>query len=476
MLRMLRGFHKATPKAIPKHDWHRQIGHKLLPAFHLRLNSTSSSGSSPAGNDAGVDNLFKGKPRFTQVHPKVVFSLKRDPRAEAAAAKRYANYEARLTPANIRKVAGRGLMLIVYFTTVGYIIFQVVTYFYVVNLFPVADDLKGIKARNVAYLATYYDIFEHQPEKALPFYKRALQQFLNNGADPNSLAVMNFELNIERCKYELGQLSGIEEKLTKMLTALEELRDGPQETYADDKVAHHSEWLSTDMLIFKLADILGPTYYDQGKIDQAIDIYAIGLRAVKALKLTVSESFDTEDIIDYTTYDHMNLKEASMSFKLGKAFYAKQDYQTAETLFRATINYCRQHKTHINTAPRLLPEWRAFVDGWICLDSAAMEYLARMDIDRGNHGDALPWIVAGRKLATADENYQNKQCIRCESGFMTQLGRIAEHQGDYQRALVRYREAYDYLYLNFMHKFEDKLEEKAADVDRIKALRAKIAN
>ncbi|KAJ2829997.1 hypothetical protein IWW50_000537 [Coemansia erecta] len=440
-----------------------------LAAVRVYSSSKGANGNNKSASSADLDadNLFKGKPRFTQVHPKIVFSLKRDLRAEAAAKKRYANYKPMLTPKNIRKMAGRALVLMVYFTTVGYIIYQIVTCIYVVYIWPAADDLKGLMARNMVYLATYYDIFQGQPEKAVPYYERALKRFLASGIDPKSLAIMHLQLNIERCRYDQGQLTGIVERLTEMLHVLQNTTDLPQERYADDKIAHHREWLSTDMLIYKLTKVLGPTYYDLGKIDEAIEIYTIGLQAIKAVKASVAESFDTNDIIDYSTYDHTNLKEASLTYQLGEAFYAKKEFKTAETLFQATINYCRQHKTHINTAPRLLPDLRTYVDGWICLDSMAMVYLARMLIDAGDSSNALPWIVAGRKLATTDDNYNNKQCIRCESGFKTQLGRIAEMQGDYQRALVRYREAYDYLYLNFM----DKLEDKAADVARLETMR-----
>ncbi|KAJ1778695.1 hypothetical protein GGH19_002321 [Coemansia sp. RSA 1807] len=433
--------------------------------------STSSDNKKNVGrDDLAAENMFKGSPRFTQVFPKVTFSLRRDPRAEAAAAKRSMNIQPMLTPKNIRKMGGRALILVIYFTTVGYIIYQVFTYLYLVYTWPVAEELKGFKARNLMYLATYYDVLESQPDKALPFYERAKKLFLTKGADPKSLAIMHLELNIDRCRYELGQLEGIEERLTDMLERLQNMADQPQERYADDKVAHHREWLSSDMLIQKLVKVLGPTYFDQGNMDKAIEIYTIGLQAVKALKLSVAESFDTKDIIDYTTYDHMNLKEASLTYQLGEAFYAKHDYKTARTLFQATINYCRGHKSHITTAPRLLPDLRSFVDGWICLDSAAMVYLARMLIDEGDSSGSLSWIVAGRKLTSTDQHYNNKLCIRCESGFKTQLGRIAELQGDYQRALVRYREAYDYLYLNFM----DKLEDKEADVARLEAMRGQM--
>ncbi|KAJ1835261.1 hypothetical protein LPJ63_001268 [Coemansia sp. RSA 2711] len=420
-----------------------------------------------SGDDLNAENMFKGKPKFNKVYPKVVFSLRKDPRLEAAEAKRTISLEGRMTPKNIRKMGGHAIVLAVYFTIIGYVIFQIFTYIYLVYTWPVANDLKGFKARHMVYLATRYDVLKGRPEKALPLYERALKLFLENGADPKSLAVMHLQLTIERCRHEQGQVVGLEERLAKMLATLQAMDGVPYESYADDKIAHHREWLSPDMLVNKLVDVLGAVYFDSGKIDSAIDLYTTGLQVVKKLKAAVAESFKDEDIIDYTTYDRMNLKEATLMYRLGEAFCAKKEYKTAETLFQATINHCRQHKAHINTTPRLLPDLRSFVDGWICLDSAAMVYLARMLIEQGNHSEALPWIVAGRKLTTTDENYNNKQCIRCESGFKTQLGRIAEMQGDYQRALVRYREAYNYMHLNFF----DKLDDKIADIARVEAMR-----
>ncbi|KAJ2141975.1 hypothetical protein J3F82_005443, partial [Coemansia sp. RSA 637] len=198
--------------------------------------STSSDNKKNVGrDDLAAENMFKGSPRFTQVFPKVTFSLRRDPRAEAAAAKRSMNIQPMLTPKNIRKMGGRALILVIYFTTVGYIIYQVFTYLYLVYTWPVAEELKGFKARNLMYLATYYDVLESQPDKALPFYERAKKLFLTKGADPKSLAIMHLELNIDRCRYELGQLEGIEERLTDMLERLQNMADQPQERYADDK-------------------------------------------------------------------------------------------------------------------------------------------------------------------------------------------------------------------------------------------------
>ncbi|KAJ2754868.1 hypothetical protein IWQ56_006459, partial [Coemansia nantahalensis] len=242
-------------------------------------------------------------------------------------------------------------------------------------------------------------------------------------------------------------------------------------SYADDRDGHSGDWLSADMLLYRLCVLLGKVYVDSGRPTEAVDTYSRGLQAVKRMKEDVAATFDSDHPLDYTTYDNMNLKEALLTTGLGQAFYLAKNYRAADTMFRATINSVKRHKAHVESAPRVIANVLEYKDEWVCMDAQAMLFLAKIQLDAGHSSAALPWIVAGRKLTTTKWTYDEEKCIRCESGLIAQLGRIAELQGRYQRALQRYREAYEHTRLALLRD-DDNL---AADIARLEAAEAKAA-
>ncbi|KAJ2330527.1 hypothetical protein GGH91_006641 [Coemansia sp. RSA 2671] len=44
---------------------------------------------------------------------------------------------------------------------------------------------------------------------------------------------------------------------------------------------------------------------------------------------------------------------------------------------------------------------------------------------------------------------QTPRCVDCEASLLAQLGRVAEFEGNYKRALLRYRDASEYARIFF---------------------------
>ncbi|KAJ2479512.1 hypothetical protein EV174_003998 [Coemansia sp. RSA 2320] len=284
---------------------------------------------------------------------------------------------------------------------VGVLTYYVSTYFYLREHWPVSSDIADAATRNLLYMATYYEQVAPNHDKALRVLEKVLHRMVvQKTASSDSIAVLDVKLRIAECLQCLGQ----EEEAARLN-------------------------------------------------DEAKRACSIGLQAVKRMKSSLARSFDGEDLASYTAYDGVNLKEAELTAQLAKVFYKAGEPQVAETLFQGVLRAVKQHRAQLDLAPRVISDMRTFKDGWICLDALAMLYLAKMLIDSKNTSAALPWIESARKIASDRVCFERPRCIDCEASLIAQLGRIAESQGDLQKALRRYREASEYarVYFSDLH-------------------------
>ncbi|PIA14301.1 hypothetical protein COEREDRAFT_82822 [Coemansia reversa NRRL 1564] len=405
------------------------------------------------------ESMLKGTPRFTRIN-----WSRKQAREELVSSTAWL----KLTPRNIIRVISRGAIAVSIVGVCGIAIYYGTIYHYLVSYWPVSDEIKGVVPRHMFYLARYYEFVNQNPAKELQALERAQSMTKDDPglSDPSSLVDLDIKLRIAKCQYDTGNTVAAAQSLEEILPTIQSMQLGPQVTYADDRYNHTDKWISPDMFMYRLAAILGNIYVGEGSVSRAIQVYSLGLQAVKRMKAGIAGSFNPDHPLDYTAYDNIDLKESLLTLHLGIAFYIAKDYGIAETLLQSTLQSVRRHNVRYEAAPYITVDPRSFKNDWLCLDSRAMLYLARMRIDSGNLGDALPWIVSGRKQTTLESTFHLPQCIDCESGLISQLGRIAEAQGKPKRALRRYRQAYQYSRLNFVQN----LDALAADVNRLESM------
>ncbi|KAJ2691985.1 hypothetical protein H4R19_006243, partial [Coemansia spiralis] len=420
------------------------------------------------------EKMLEGTPRFTRMRRKwarngpqeLLDDSMRDSRPEPGFGESAPNLKWGFSE-GARSAVGRAALMSICSGVTFVILYHVGSYIYAMRAWPVPGEIKGVKARLLFSLARYYEYIKPNPEKALGLLEQVLDLAAaqDGGIDQCSLAVLDAKLRIAQSMYSVGRKADAEKTLDAVLPALRTLAQSPQPSYADDRDSHSGDWLSADMLLYRLCELLGRVYVDSGRAAEAVATYSRGLQAVKRMKEDVAATFDSDHALDYTTYDNMNLKEALLTCGLGQAFYLAKNYRTADTMFRATINSVKRHKAHMESAPRVIVNVWENKDQWVCMDAKAMLFLAKIQLDTGNSAAALPWIVAGRKLTTTKWTFEDERCIRCESDLVVQLGRIAELQGRYPRALQRYREAFNHTHLALLPD-NDNL---AANVARLEA-------
>ncbi|KAJ2803553.1 hypothetical protein H4R20_002849 [Coemansia guatemalensis] len=405
------------------------------------------------------ESMLKGTPRFTRIN-----WSRKQAREELVSSTAWL----KLTPRNILRVLSRGAIAVSIVGVCGIAIYYGTIYHYLISYWPVPDEIEGVVPRHMFYLARYYEYVDQNPAKELQALEWAQGMTKDEAglSDPSSLVALDIKLRVAKCQYDTGDRAAAAQSLEEMLPTIQSMQLGPQVTYADDRYNHTDKWISPDMFMYRLATVLGKIYLDEGSASRAMQMYSLGLQAVKRMKAGIAESFNPDHPLDYTAYDNIDLKESLLTLQLGVAFYAAKDYDVAETLLQSTLQSVRRHNVRYEAAPYITVDPRSFKNEWLCLDSRAMLYLAKMRIDSGKLGDALPWIVSGRKQTKLESTFHLPQCIDCESGLISQLGRIAEAQGKPKRALRRYRQAYQYSRLNFVQD----LDALAADVERLESM------
>ncbi|KAJ1718987.1 hypothetical protein LPJ61_006409, partial [Coemansia biformis] len=432
----------------------RRAAVSLGPGFRLPATVMAARGlARPNLRMYSDEKMLEGTPRFTRMRRKwarkgpqdllegSMREREREPEPEEPVSGRKWGFSA-----EVRVAAGQAALMSLCSGITFVILYHVGAYIYTMRLWPAPDEIQGIKARAMFNLARYYEYMSPKPERVVALLERVLDlaEAQDGGIDPDSLVALDTRLRIAQCQYALGRKAEAEKTLNVVLPIIQRLPQTPQASYADDRDSHSGDWLSPDMLLYRLAALLGKVYVDSGRADEAVEIYSRGIQAVTRMKEDVAATFDSDHPLDYTTYDNMNLKEAVLTCGLGQAFYLAKNYRAADTMLRATINSVKRHKAHMESAPRVIANVWEFKDEWVCMDAQAMLYLAKIQMDAGNSSAALPWIVAGRKLTTTKWTFDDEKCTRCESGLLSQLGRIAELQGRPHRALLRYREAYNH--------------------------------
>ncbi|KAJ1998223.1 hypothetical protein GGI04_005095 [Coemansia thaxteri] len=339
---------------------------------------------------------------------------------------------------------------------VGVLTYYVSTYFYLREHWPVSSDIADAATRNLLYMATYYEQVAPNHDKALRVLEKVLHRMVvQKTASSDSIAVLDVKLRIAECLQCLGQEEEAARLSYLLLPSLQALANSSSTSSINRETNTMAGpgTLSADALLARLAMTLGQACAAVNSNDEAKRACSIGLQAVKRMKSSLARSFDGEDLASYTAYDGVNLKEAELTAQLAKVFYKAGEPQVAETLFQGVLRAVKQHRAQLDLAPRVISDMRTFKDGWICLDALAMLYLAKMLIDSKNTSAALPWIESARKIASDRVCFERPRCIDCEASLIAQLGRIAESQGDLQKALRRYREASEYarVYFSDLH-------------------------
>ncbi|KAJ2605928.1 hypothetical protein H4R99_000793 [Coemansia sp. RSA 1722] len=385
--------------------------------------------------------LLKGTPKFTRVQPKNA-GFRRDGKNTTNADKGKTEWRTSgREELNSKKVGhllfiggavatGIGLM--------GVAAYYIGTYLYLRSKWPVADEIEGGTVRNLLYLATYYQHLEPNHKRALSALNKALEIINKSGkVSENSVAVLEIKVRIAECMYVEGDKKGADRVLRQIMSDI-------------SKNAKCAETASAaEILLFRAAAVLGGICTDESRFEDAILEYSLGLQAVKRLKQQAVSRFDSESLVEYTEIDNINLKEATLTLHLAESFFAQKDMSTAQTLFQGVLAAAKQHRAHLDVAPRIVTDYRTFKDEWACLDAQAMLFLAKIQNHLGNAEAAAPWIVSARSLATERKYVDVPRCIDCMSEIFAELGRMAESRGDTKKALRRYSEAYENARLNF---------------------------
>ncbi|KAJ2115551.1 hypothetical protein IW146_002214 [Coemansia sp. RSA 922] len=409
------------------------------------------------------DKLFKGVPKFTRVQPKGSRHVVPIGASESTGHPEVdTGSRIDLNAKNLGRLALIGGAAITCVGLIGVATYYVTTYFYLKNHWPVPADVESGAARNLLYKATYYEQLSPNKDRALSALEKALELLVvRGGASPDSVTVVDIKVRIAACLSGLGQREEAIKLLYQVLPTLEALSSRKNKGLssgdngaADPGASPGVHIASAESVLLRLAMVLGQACAASDRVDEAKRAFTIGLQTVKQMKRNIVRGFDSEDITKYTAYDDLNQEEAELTAQLAKVFYDTGDSQVASTLFQGVISAVKQHRAQLDLAPRIVGDMRTFKDGWLCLDALAMLYLAKIELDSGNTSAALPWIETARTIANdMPIQKQTPRCVDCEASLLAQLGRVAESQGNNQRALLRYREASEYarIYFSDLH-------------------------
>ncbi|KAJ1860385.1 hypothetical protein LPJ73_001391 [Coemansia sp. RSA 2703] len=389
-------------------------------------------------------DLLKGAPKFTRMRPKSAKAKTKSSQTNGPNSDSEWGNSGRpeLNRKNLGRLVFIGGAVATGVGLMGVAAYYIGTYFYLRSKWAVSESIESSTARNLLYLATYYERLEPNPQRALAALQKALDIVTksNGKSGPlaqDSLDTLDIKVRIAECLYSVGRSIDAANDIKQILPALSK-KAGDNKTMAEARA-----------LLYRISVVLGKAYADGSSFNDAISAYGIGLHAVKQLKQDFAHKFNSENLLQYTELDNINLKEAIITMLLAEAFYAKDDKSTAETLFQSVLASVKQHKAHIDVAPRIVTDIRTFKDEWACLDVQAMVYLAKIQGDSDNGDSALLWIESAETTLTNSNYFDIPRCIDCMSEIYSELGRISELKGDNKKALRRYREAYDNARLNF---------------------------
>ncbi|KAJ2803137.1 hypothetical protein H4S07_004530, partial [Coemansia furcata] len=347
------------------------------------------------------DKLFKGVPKFTRVQPKGsrrVVPIGASDSSEPPELDTGSRIE--LNAKTLGRLALIGGAAITCVGLIGVATYYVTTYYYLKNHWPVPADVENGAARNLLYKATYYEQLSPDKDRALSALEKALELLLiREGTSPDCVTVVDIKVRIAACLSGLGQREEAIKLLYQVLPTIEAIvsRKNKVQSKGDSGATVLStspgvHVASAESVLLRLAMVLGQACAASDRVDEAKRAFSIGLQTVKQMKRDIVRGFDSEDITKYTAYDDLNQEEAELTAQLAKVFYDSGDSQIAATLFQGVISAVKQHRAQLDLAPRIIGDMRTFKDGWLCLDALAMLYLAKIDIDSGNTGAALPWI------------------------------------------------------------------------------------
>ncbi|KAJ1723731.1 hypothetical protein LPJ53_001956 [Coemansia erecta] len=404
--------------------------------------------------------MLKGTPKFTRMRPKSAKPKQGGSQANEPNANSEWGTSGR--PELNRKNLGRLMFIGGAVATgvglMGVAAYYIGTYLYLRSKWPVSENIDSSTARHLLYLATYYERLEPNPKRALAALEKALDIVaISNGKSAplaqDSLDALDIKVRITECLYNVGRSADAANDIRKILPDLSK-KAGSDETMAEARA-----------LLYRISVVLGKTCADDSRFNDAISAYGIGLHAVKQLKQDFVHKFNSANLLQYTELDNINLKEAVITMLLAEAFNANNDTSTAETLFQSVLVSVKQHKAHLDVAPRIVTDIRTFKDDWACLDVQAMVYLAKIQGNSDNGDSALLWIESAESALTNRSDFGIPRCIDCMSEIYSELGRISELKGDNKKALRKYREAYETARLNF----RDTQDKYLVDVKRLES-------
>ncbi|KAJ2786391.1 hypothetical protein GGI15_001563 [Coemansia interrupta] len=389
-------------------------------------------------------DMLKGTPKFTRMRPKSAKSKLNSSQKNGTNTDTEWGTSGRpeLNRKNLGRLVFIGGAVATGVGLMGVAAYYIGTYFYLRSKWPVSENINSSTARNLLYLATYYERLEPNPRRALAALEKTLDMVteINSKSAPlaqDSLDALDIKVRIAECLYNVGRSTDAANTIRKILPDLSK-KAGNDETMAEARA-----------LLYRISVVLGRTCADDSRFNDAISAYGIGLHAVKQLKQDFVRKFNSSNLLQYTELDNINLKEAVITMLLAEAFNANNDKSTAETLFKSVLASAKQHKAHLDVAPRVVTDIRTFKDEWACLDVQAMVYLAKIQGDTDNGDSALLWIESAESSLTNRRDFDIPRCIDCMSEIYSELGRISELKGDNKKALRKYREAYETARLNF---------------------------
>ncbi|KAJ1668200.1 hypothetical protein IW140_000496 [Coemansia sp. RSA 1813] len=405
-------------------------------------------------------SLLKGTPRFTRVKPKLKNKDNFDEHIESSDVDLDKPYRLELNSKNVRMLLMKAGIAITFVGTIGFIVYCATSYFYVKRHWPLSAEVEGFKTRNMFHLATYYDRIGLDPEQALELYRNALKRIENQGDVCHaSFAILQIKARIGDCLYRMGKADEAEALLNETIVLLQKLSlDRINDEHATQAASKPKSKLDPRDVLYSLVDeriyraslVLVQIYKGRGQVDEAKRAFRIGIQAIKRMKKDIVARFDSSNLINYSIYEDVKVREAVITSLLGETLYAAKETEAAKTLFLSVIGAVKQHKAQLKLTPRVIVEKRTYINEWECLDTTALIYLAKMHIDEGDLDAAVSLIDYARETVVYEmENKVPIRCINCEADILSQLGRIAEAKGDNKGALRRYREAHEHARIYF---------------------------
>lgn len=415
-----------------------------------------ASSNSNSNNSSGKDSMFKGAPTFKKVPAKNkrLFPPKSRGASKSGAADWSTSHRIELNRRNVGRLVFLGATAATCIGLVGFGVYCVGTYNLVRAEWPAPPEIKSIMARSQLYLASYYENFSPNYDRALSLLEKALVLILKEDALPhNSLGMLDIKLRVGECLFNLGECEKAAKLVAPLMPVLQEYSRNEWERYESTEQDDDDKQVDVlaDRLLHRLVIVLGQTGMEAERYEAAKKTFGIGIQAAKRIKRDVVNRFDSNNLANYTVFDSANAMEAVLTLQLGEAYYGTKDRVVAQTLFETVLNSFRQHKAQLEMVPRVIENPRVYKDEWICLDNAAMVSLARIKVDAGQIDDAMPWLDAANKMMEGKSILEvlPARCVPCISDLLRQRARIAEIQGDTRRALGKYREAYEFTRLNF---------------------------